>query len=269
MPRASRVTGTGSASPSSGSTRAHFDSLGTFLGRVGAPGDGPGELRSVRDVQWLHDEILVLDAIGPRLTTFAPNGDLLRTTRLAAPSGPFVVAGDSTVVVAAMGQAREQAGVPLHELSMRSGEPARHFGAPDRPAYAGDPSPGSVGPGQSARPGRLWFSARDGQGRPFFRAVDLRTGRVTGPDFRAPEHMGVEPSPGGERRIEVEARGRYFESIVEVYDLGSGDRLAGRTFDRGAGITLVAGVVVIHSVEDGPEGGPRLVLHRVRLVPGG
>ncbi|WP_428605720.1 6-bladed beta-propeller [Sedimenticola sp.] len=53
-----------------------FDSAGTLLRRIGAPGDGPGELNAPTYIAWHEDRLYVTDTLNSRIQIFDRQGGL-------------------------------------------------------------------------------------------------------------------------------------------------------------------------------------------------
>lgn len=65
-----------------------FDSTGELVGTAGGPGEGPGEFRRLENLSLLQgDTLVVWDLWQARVTTFAPNGQATRSTRIGTTSG--------------------------------------------------------------------------------------------------------------------------------------------------------------------------------------
>ena len=78
-----------------------FDSNGTFLRRIGREGDGPGESRFLRHVEFSGDRIVALDIIRLKMMVWDLEGAHLRDVPLPQPMMPghFRMASDSTITV--------------------------------------------------------------------------------------------------------------------------------------------------------------------------
>jgi hypothetical protein len=109
---------------------------GTPLGSFGREGDGPGEFRSISDISFRGDSLLVWDRGNVRLTVFDGSLDLVRTMTFP---GRFeaaeALAGGGYVVNGLLAGGSDD-WAPLHLLDA-DGEHARSFGDPvtDRGMY--------------------------------------------------------------------------------------------------------------------------------------
>lgn len=92
-----------------------FDPSGAPLARVGRSGEGPGEFRSLGQVAWKGDTMLVVDSRLRRITYLAPDGRLLRAERYWTPDR------EASRAAAAAAQARPESRIfsfyPMGELA--------------------------------------------------------------------------------------------------------------------------------------------------------
>ncbi|MGD2154971.1 MAG: hypothetical protein PVG79_17025 [Gemmatimonadales bacterium] len=67
-----------------------YGSDGRWIRSMGRRGDGPGEFRSIRGMQLLPpDTLLLSDDRGPRVTSFTADGAVVESRRLASRNNPF------------------------------------------------------------------------------------------------------------------------------------------------------------------------------------
>lgn len=69
------------AQPEDGGVRV-FDAAGRYLRRIGHPGEGPGEFRSIGALGWVGDTLWITDPRLGRVTVVPPTSGSLRTFRL-------------------------------------------------------------------------------------------------------------------------------------------------------------------------------------------
>ena len=95
------------------------DSSGRFVGMVGSPGAGPGELSNrygIRAFVIPGDSLMVYDGALGRRTVFDSEGAFVRTARVASSLAYAPLSNDRTAV-GAMFNSAERIGLPLHILS--------------------------------------------------------------------------------------------------------------------------------------------------------
>ncbi len=104
-----------------------FDANGSFIGRIGRKGQGPGEFEGPVCLTVVPDgTILVVDQPLRRLTTFAPNGDFMKSVILK--DGVFDIAlGKSGTVIAGYHDAGNS-DICVGILDIDTGETTRLFG---------------------------------------------------------------------------------------------------------------------------------------------
>jgi len=101
---------------------AVFDAgTGEFLGRVGNPGQGPGEFMAIAGIRVVSDSLLVVDQQNQRLTVFGPDLRPARQSPLPIwPMGalqPLNWAPDLGLIMNGWAYTSDAAGAPLHRLS--------------------------------------------------------------------------------------------------------------------------------------------------------
>lgn len=107
-----------------------FDSVGRFLARFAAPGDGPGESRLVDGILPIEgDSVLVFDAGLRRVSLFGPALEFVRSwRRSAAKVDAALRTKDGLTVLAAQVNTPASAGFPLHFVQDTNSTP-RSFGS--------------------------------------------------------------------------------------------------------------------------------------------
>lgn len=134
----------------------HFGPAGEFLGKLGSPGEGPGEYSLPMSVVKGPDEtIWVFDLRLFRRTAWSPRGDYLDSQHLPARLQKAVIFEDGSLVLSGPVMTADSIGLPLHLVSA-DGEILKSFG----PATDVDPA-GHI-PGwirrelQNANDGGFW-----------------------------------------------------------------------------------------------------------------
>lgn len=279
-----------------------FNDDGRFVRRIGREGDGPGEFSRVIDAHVVGNRLVALDDAQRAWSIFNLAGKFIERLPYGHATGPFVPVGGSRVVVVAMDQSPEVAGLPLHLADIDSGVPSRHFGSwyewEDTP-YA-DNVQGSVVSGT----GTVWWGAAgsprvqewslddellrvvDGE-LPWFPevtevidptreppstllrslALDGRehlwmTTRTADPQWREVE---LERAPEG-YRVPPARRAEYMDTRLDIFDL-EGQRHIGRfVWDSPyARLLDLGGEPAVSIVEYTEDNGLQVVIYRVDL----
>lgn len=107
-----------------------FDENGRFRRLVGRRGGGPGEFRSPLSVTLMADDSLaVFDRSLGRVSVFSPTLEFVRSFQINGRVYGGVHLADGTVILNANIATREQAGLPLHTVSLADGHIVKSFGA--------------------------------------------------------------------------------------------------------------------------------------------
>jgi hypothetical protein len=106
-----------------------FDSEGSFQTVLGREGGGPGEVRSLTDVAFADEDIVMLEGRGRKFVVMNRGGELVRDIRFDVGAGDFRVISADTVVIGSMDFRPDLVGYPLHLVSLSDGEVLRNFGS--------------------------------------------------------------------------------------------------------------------------------------------
>jgi len=97
-----------------GSTIYVFSESGKFLRTIGRSGQGPGEFVAIRTIEsTAGDSLLVFDELR-RFSLFSPSFSHIRTHVIPYAATSAINYRDGSLVIAAMGRLRSDAGFPLH-----------------------------------------------------------------------------------------------------------------------------------------------------------
>ena len=279
-----------------------FNDDGRLVRRIGREGDGPGEFSRVIDAHVVGNRLVALDDAQRTWSIFNQAGEFIERLPYGHATGPFVPVGGSRVVVVAMDQSPEVAGLPLHLAHIDSGVPSRHFGSwyewEDTP-YA-DNVQGSVVSG----PGTVWWGAAgsprvqewsvedellrvvDGE-LPWFPevtevidptreppstllrslALDARehlwmTVRTADPRWRDVE---LERTPEG-WRVPPARRADYMDTRLDIFDLEEQRHIGTFVWDSPyARLINLGGEPAVSIVENTEDNGLQVVIYRVGL----
>lgn len=138
-----------------------FGHDGTFMREVGGEGDGPGEFRSIFDVDVIDGRIVVLDGTKGAVVILSPDGEYVVQHRFGHPElGPSTPVGRGRIIVTATTWRTRVIEHPLHLMDLSSGAVTLQFGAANEGAeVTGLQSSfdkrvvGSV----LSRPGTMWW----------------------------------------------------------------------------------------------------------------
>ena len=138
-----------------------FDHDGTFLREIGGEGDGPGEFRTIGDVDVIDGRIAVLDRAKSAVVILSPAGEYITQHRHRLNDvAPFTPVGQGRIVIPSTNWRTRVIEHPLHLMDLSSGAPTVHFGA----ANAGAEVTGlqwnfgkRVAESVMSRPGTMWW----------------------------------------------------------------------------------------------------------------
>ncbi len=138
-----------------------FDHDGTFMREIGREGDGPGEFRSMYDVDVIDGRIVVFDGTKSAVIILSPAGEYITQHPYRYPEGgPFTPVGRGRIVVIATNWRTRVIEHPLHLMDLSSGAVTLDFGAANAGAEVTDVQwnfgkyvVGSV----LSRPGTMWW----------------------------------------------------------------------------------------------------------------
>ena len=138
-----------------------FDHDGTFMREIGGEGDGPGEFRSINDVDVIDGRIVVLDGTKGAVVVLSTAGDYIAQHSYRFPEGgPFTPVGQDRIVVIATNWRARVIEHPLHLMDLSTGAVTLDFGA----ANAGEEVTGlqrnfdnRVVGSVLSRPGTVWW----------------------------------------------------------------------------------------------------------------
>lgn len=138
-----------------------FDHDGTFEREIGTEGEGPGEFRSIWDLDVMDRRIVVLEGGRKTLVMLSPAGEYITQHRYQHPEGGQVTpVGEGMVVMFATTWRTRIMEHPLHLIDLSSGATTLLFGAANAGAEVTDIQfntgkrvAGSV----LSRPGTVWW----------------------------------------------------------------------------------------------------------------
>lgn len=271
-----------------------FDADGSFQGRIGQRGSGPGEFQYLLDVHVLDSILVALDAGNGKVVGMRSDGGVSFESSIRVSPGAFRIATDSTILIAAMGLRPELVGYPFHEVVLRTGEAIAHFGE-DGPFNLGAESAGQVRLGWSPSRDRTWlmrgtrtFEEWSVPDRHLIRRISIDPDWIPSPHSGSRDSLppglqvafGVdrrdrmwlinlvlrEPrswedipaSPSGERRIRTSDLGEYYDVRLDVIDLAEAEHI---------GHFLWPGPTTVDLVQLGEDLAIRTVELDERLVP--
>lgn len=276
---------------------------GSFLRTIGRVGGGPGELRSLIDVQFYGDSIAAVDQARAKLLWYDHDGVFQRELQLSGLPGRIQLVSDSQLVVAAMDRSPDVVGYPLHLVTANDLTPVRHFGSSSGHYNSTRPYASKVLLGRSADRRQLWI------GNP----AELRFVRWTVSGARAAEisgstdwfrralypdrdaapppnvaDFGVDtagmlwvvtqvPDPqwkqvrrhGAEGFVLLDDLDGYFDSRVDIYDLKRRMHVGSLRFSNAfVGLVSIGSALGIQRVVEDKVGNPFIEVSKVVLAGG-
>jgi len=276
---------------------ALFDSTGAFVRRVGRRGPGPGEITRIIDANFADSAIVILDYLGPKLTRIDFLGRHLGDTRVDVQVGRFRVVSDTSIVIGSMDRRPSRVGLPLHQVSIPSGAVIRDFGSESGEWSAFAPLGQSVNLGLSSVTDRIW-SARSDRLRLEQWTIDgRRVSVITGvlPWFPKPQSEAVDGRPptlllrfgvdaserlwlvvrvpdsswpsvrrqGAEGLVYQRDYDRFWDTRVDVFDLGTSQHLGSVTWDDASvGLLSIRGEFALYRVIS-QDVEPQVALYRL------
>ncbi|MGQ0764374.1 MAG: 6-bladed beta-propeller [Gemmatimonadota bacterium] len=230
-----------------------YDSSGKFLRSIGRRGSGPGEFGFIRRLfQDASDSLYVID-LARRMSLFDPDGKHVRSMRMPYVPLSLTKLADGSMVVAAPGLGRGDAGYPLHLIGTR-GDVVRSFGSSNPVVDPAQPllgnrfvAAGNNGSVWAARVDRYLVENWDPSGRQLAsverqvawfseQSADLRSSRVP---VTSPERL-TKPPPSAIRGLQYDSTGHLYVLLAVAgsdwrsHDIrvGEGIRLGADVLDK-------------------------------------
>lgn len=275
---------------------SEFDSAGAFLRNVGARGSGPGEFQRILKILVLStDSVLVVEDQSQRATLLSPDLTVVRVFTLPVP--PYdVVEVQPNLLAAAVAAPNTEGSITFFDLNGEAVESVLPFNPGSGPPLprviaAGDGGAWSTrivgdrevlwvdrdgGTSRTVRLGSEWVGRAKGG---VITPESPPTAQVRGlwrddrnqlwvlasiADVEWAKGLG-EPTrgEGGSTSHRIEDRDRVFDTVLEVYDIGTGALVASRRLDREYRTVPFPGV--IGRITEDPERGTVLELTTVSL----
>ena len=265
-----------------------FDADGSFIRRIGGPGDGPGEFRSVTALDVTKDRLTFVDRDAARLSAFGMNFDLIETTPLPGGSVDQVLYIDAgRLVVNLASSDRASIGYAVYFF----GDDLKPYAVRDRYPQVFDDIRGHMRHLMRDQEGGVWTVARYGPLRIRKYSADgevlgdwaddegsellpFSSGDPTDDRPPTPQVLGAWVENGlvwvlsvvadkrwkeGLRKVEGSVRSFYvpskpmllFDSVVEVFDPATGTIVAAEHSDGGQPeLALGGGLVARLSIDE-------------------
>ncbi len=149
-------------SPMGGTGIKVFDQGGRFVQVFGREGDGPGEFRSITDVDVIDGQIVVLDSRKRALVILSLEGQYITEHSYRFQPGRFTPVGGGRIVVTSTNWRSRVIDHPLHLVDLSSGATILEFGAANAGGELTDVERnfgGMVQGSVASRPGTVWWGA--------------------------------------------------------------------------------------------------------------
>ena len=112
-----------------------YDSSGKYIGRIGKPGQGPGDLYLPRHIEIIDDVLIVNDVGNRRVQKFDLMGQVINSTRIFKSYTDMVFARDGKIIGAPLSIELPGEGNALVEIMGSDGKIIRAFGTPIKFKY--------------------------------------------------------------------------------------------------------------------------------------
>lgn len=143
-------------------TLAFFDDRGRLLRRIGRRGGGPGEYEVIRAVGFAAGQLFVLDVGQGRWTIIGTDGTPRHyLAPYSSSAGGFVPIAADTAIIAAVLTSPAGVGLPLHLVSISTGDVLRHFGSTTGDYNAASPWARRVFVSVGSNPRSVWLARPD------------------------------------------------------------------------------------------------------------
>ena len=139
-----------------------FDHEGPFIREIGGEGDGPGEFRSIIDVEVVDGRIAVLDGAKRAVVILSPAGEYLAQHSYEFVPGRIASAGPGRIVVTSTNTWSRDIDQPLHLMDLSSGATTLEFGAANAGAEKTDADrrfAGMLRGSALSRVGTVWWGS--------------------------------------------------------------------------------------------------------------
>lgn len=139
-----------------------FGHEGTFIREIGGEGDGPGEFRSIVDVEVVDGRIAVLDGAKRAVVILSPTGEYITRHGYEFVPGRVASAGPGRIVVTSTNTWSRDIDQPLHLMDLTSGATTLEFGAVNAGAEKTDADRRFIGMVRGSvlsRPGTAWWGS--------------------------------------------------------------------------------------------------------------